>query len=816
MARILVVEDDPLMGQDISLKLQQFGYEVVAVVADSEGALGQAEETSPDLILMDILLEGEVDGIETARRILQRRRVPVIYLTAYADDEFIRRARITEPYGYVLKPCSGRELQAVVSIALYRASLEGERRQAAELASSLSAMRDPLIRLDREDRVMMANQAAERMLGVSLERMRGEPISTLLCLQRDGRGENLIGELVAAAAREMQPVERDHDLLLRRERPPRLPVSIRISAIPQQAGSEGGVIILLQDISSRQAMQQELDLVAQVFKASSEGILITDSRPRILRVNDAYLRITGYRREEVLGRNPNILASGYHDSTFYTDLWRELLETGSWSGEIWNRRKDGEVFPEILNITALRDRRGNTTHYIGIFTDVSDSRNLQERLHYLTRYDTLTGLANRNLFEQRLTRGLADAARDNHALALLMLDIDNFNTVNEVWGHAFGDRLLREFAQRLSDFLQQEEVVARFGGDIFALIVEERPEVGLETLTQTLLDVVCTPYGTDGKPVRLTASVGISLYPGDGEDAHELLKCADNALHHAKRAGKNCYRFFDREMYQRSIEVRRIEQGLRSAIEREELRLHYQPQVDINSGRVSGCEALVRWQPPGQEMLIPAAFIPIAEETGQIVAIGRWVLCQACRQFGCWLQQGCQPNHVAVNVSARQFRDPEFVATVANILQETGMQPCNLMLEVTESVAMNQTDGTLERLQELKAMGVRLSLDDFGTGYSALSSLQRYPFDTLKIDRSFIVESLASEHGAALLEAIIKMSHALNLETIAEGVEEWSQVSYLHSLGCHQAQGYYYSRPLEAAQLGERVLGGFPESGFPA
>jgi diguanylate cyclase (GGDEF)-like protein/PAS domain S-box-containing protein len=810
LGRILVVEDDPLMGQDISLKLQQLGYEVVAVVASSEAAVTHARDSHPDLILMDIILEGDIDGIQTAQHIQQFSAVPIVFLTAYDDEDFIHRARITEPYGYVLKPYTARELHAVVSISLYKSQAERAIHQAAQVSSTLSSMSDPVLKVDKKGSVQMCNKAAECLLHFTQSEMLGKPIDSLFKLQWNGRGDNILQGLIESVFRQGTPLQIDQDLLLRGRKPPRVPVSLKINEIPDKPEAEGGAVLLIQDISERAAMQEELNLIAQVFKSSSEGILITDPQPRILRVNEAYLNITGYTLEEVVGRNPNILSSGYHDKQFYRELWQTLLETGSWSGEIWNRRKDGEIYPERLNITAVRDERGMITHYVGIFTDVSVHKRMQDRLNYLTRFDSLTGLANRSLFEDRASSSIQRAKVAGRSTAIMMLDIDNFNTINDVSGHIFGDQLLKEFAGRMVDVVQDEERLARFGGDVFALVVEENDSGMLVTeLAQSLLDVLSVPFILGGKSVQLTASIGISVYPGDGDDVYELLKRVDNALHHAKHSGKNNYRFFDKVMYDNVLASRRIEQALRGAIERYELQLHYQPQVEIDSGKMRGCEALIRWQSPLLGQVYPGQFISIAEETGQIVSIGKWVLREACMQFHRWLQEGCTPSHIAVNVSARQFKDPEFVDAVKAVIIETNMQPENLMLEVTESVAMEQDESAIDKLGELKKIGVRLSLDDFGTGYSALSSLQRYPFDTLKIDRSFIVESLASEHGAVMLEAIIKMSEGLHLETIAEGVEELSQLQFLRALGCHLVQGYYYSHPVLGDEIGRMVLTGF-------
>lgn len=811
MGRILIVEDDPLMGKDISLKLQHFGYEVVAVVVSSEQAMAVARDSQPDLILMDILLEGGVDGIETAEWIRQRYRIPIVFLTAYDDPEFIRRARITEPYGYVMKPFTGRELQAAVSIALYKSQVEKKVRQAAQVATTLSGMSDPVFRVDRGGGVVMCNPAAELLVGCTQAEMLNQPITRLLILERSDGAADALGGLLDSAFEQDVPVAIDQGLVLLRPDLPPLPVSVKISEIVDKTDVQGGAVLLVQDISARAILQEELNLVAQVFKSSSEGIMITDPEMRILRVNGAYQQITGYTLEDMAGLSPVVLSCGYHDDDFYQALWAELRETGNWTGEIWNRRKTGEIFPELLNLSAVTDEKGDITHYVGIFTDISASKTLQERLRYLNRYDVLTGLLNRNMFEEQAGLAIDRAMKWDTSVAFMMVDIDNFNSVNEVFGHPFGDRLLADFAGRIAGVVKENGLLMRFSGDIFALILEEgKGGLKLAELAESLLEVLSIPFSAEDKSVQLTASIGISVYPADGLDFYGLLKCVDNALHYAKRAGKNSYRFFDRAMYENVLVARRIEQALRNAIERQELQLHYQPQIEIATGKVTGCEALLRWHNDELGQVPPGRFIPIAEETGQIVAIGLWVLREACDMYASWLKAGSAPSHVAVNVSARQFKDPDFIDVVKSVLRETGMQTSHLMLEVTESVAMEQGEGPIDKLRELKQMGIQLSLDDFGTGYSALSSLQRYPFDTLKIDRSFIIESQTSEHGRVMLEAIIQLGSGLHLETIAEGVEDESQVDYLRKLGCRLIQGYYYSRPVPGDQVGELVRAGFP------
>lgn len=800
--RILIVEDDPLVAEDISLRLQQFGYEVVAIAADGPAALAWVRDAAPDLVLMDIVLPGPVDGIDTAAQIIAQQVIPVIYLTAYVDDELVKRAKITEPYGYILKPYTGRELNAAVSIALYKSRVARELKKAAQVAATLTNISDPLLVVDRQGAVCQINTAMLGLLGVDATDVIGQPAQGLIRIQRQGAGPNLTSKLLKQVLASHHPLVDDEYLYLH-STDRSIPVSVRFSEIPQTPEWAGGVVLLMQDITERRELEQELELAAQVFAHSAQGILITDPQARIIRANDAFLRITGYSREEVLGRNPRLLKSGYHDQEFYQAMWRELLDTGSWQGEVWNRRSNSEIYPELLNIAGVLDTKGDTRYYIGVFADISATRSMQERLHYMAHYDSLTGLANRVLFEERVNLTLADARRLNNRAFLLMLDIDNFKAINETSGHAFGDQLLCLYAQRLREIIDKDENIARIGGDVFAIILEDEEGPGfVVTLAQKLLDTLGKPLSDKGKrKVSLAASIGISTYPDDGTSIQELLQNADTALHSAKAQGRNKYRLFDRLMYDRAVVSLSMEQSLRRALERQELTLHYQPQVDLLSGKVVGCEVLLRWDSKDLGKVSPAQFIPVAESIGMIIEIGAWVLEQACLQYRQWERQGIAPPRVAVNVSVYQIRDPFFGDTVAQILEHTGMAPANLELEITESVAMEEGVPMLQRLQKLKELGITLSLDDFGTGYSALSSLQRFPFDTLKIDRSFIVESIASEGGSVMLESIISMAKGLNLASIAEGVESNEQLQFLRRLGCQQVQGFYFSHPVPAAQF---------------
>ncbi|WP_334156828.1 bifunctional diguanylate cyclase/phosphodiesterase [Oryzomicrobium sp.] len=561
------------------------------------------------------------------------------------------------------------------------------------------------------------------------------------------------------------------------------------------------------DIETRNAQltenAQQLRLAAQVFESGNEGIVITDARNRILTVNRAFTAITGYRVDEVVGRNPSMFSSGRHPPEFYNTLWRELNETGTWSGEIWNRRKDGSLFPEWLNISAVRDDAGTVTHYIAAFSDITERKAAEAQVRHMAEYDALTNLPNRVLLLDRLGQSIAAAQRAGTGMALLFIDLDRFKNINDSLGHAVGDQVLCLVGERLSATVRASDTVSRLGGDEFVVLLPnlDVPDRAA-SVAEKLLVALSQPLAVGAHELAVTPSIGIAVYPEDGDDGPTLLKNADAAMYSAKENGRNNYQFFTPEMNARVSERLALENSLRQALTRNELFLHYQPQYDLQSGELTGCEALVRWQHPEQGLVPPARFIPVAEDTGLILPLGLWVLREACRQAKAWQDQGLKPIPVAVNLSAVQFRQVRLTGLVADVLAETGLEPRWLELELTESMLMEDGPRHTTTLAELKALGVRLALDDFGTGYSSLSYLKRFDLDTLKIDRSFVQALPDDSEDAALTSAIIGIARLLGLTTVAEGVETEAQRAFLAAQGCTLMQGFLMARPMSGDELG--------------
>ena len=547
---------------------------------------------------------------------------------------------------------------------------------------------------------------------------------------------------------------------------------------------------------SRTSSDEVLRLAASVFESSGEAITITDAHARILSVNPAFEEVTGYCAAEVIGRNPSILSSGRHSQEFYEEMWACLHTDGRWHGEIWNRRKSGEIYPEWLTISAVSNADDEITHYVGSFSDISERKAAQDKIDFLAFHDPLTHLPNRLLGKDRTRQAVAYAERNQAKTAVLCLDLDHFKLINDSLGHAAGDTLLTAVATRLQECLRETDVLSRLSGDEFLVVLQDvRTNDAVSSICEKILAHLAEPFPLEGRELTTSFSIGIAVFPQDGQDAETLLKHADTALFKAKEGGRNTYRFFDDAMNSDAVEHLRMREGLRGAVDRGEFVLHYQPQIGFGNFMV-GAEALLRWNHPELGLVAPQRFIPTAEETGLIVPIGSWVLREACRQAAAWQAAGLPRFVVAVNLSAVQFKRGDLAQTVAAALAESGLDPSLLELELTESTLIQDTESALETLHRLKALGVMLSIDDFGTGYSSLSYLKRFNVDKLKIDQSFIRNLCSDPDDDAIVRAIVQMAKGMSLKTIAEGVETVSMLDRLSELGCNEWQGFHFARPM--------------------
>ncbi|RMG92457.1 MAG: EAL domain-containing protein, partial [Zetaproteobacteria bacterium] len=658
-----------------------------------------------------------------------------------------------------------------------RQQAEAESRAMASFAEHNPA---PVMRADPSGRVIMANKAARQI--------EGQPMDV------GSRLEQLLPELKPSVLEEL--IRNGRQITLQRSLGTRhyqfLILGLAKPACVHVYGS---------DITELYKMQEKLLLTSAVFQNSPMGILITDADKHILLVNPAFTRITGYSPDEVLGKNPRILRSGKHDAAFYQRIWSTIKQHGCWQGEIWNRHKSGEVYPQWESISAIRDEHGRISHYVGIFTDITEKKQAERFMEHLANHDALTNLANRNLLMDRLQQAIAQAERLGQRVALLACDLDDFKHINDTLGHPAGDSLLQMVASNLVNCLRDTDTAARVGGDEFFIVL---PDIGNANNALIVADKVMhalnQPIPVEDQMLTITSSLGLALYPDNGRDPDTLIKHADIALYRAKNHGKNRCECFSQAMSDELQQRRAMEQEMLKALEQKQFVLHYQPQIELATGSVVGVEALLRWQHPQKGLIPPFKFIPLAEETGLIVDIGHWVLLEACRQQKIWQQQGLDVR-MAVNLSPRQFEDDKLVDKVGEAINCHDIETGRLELELTESCLMNDPESAIRLMQHFKSLGIKLAMDDFGTGYSSLTQLKRFSMDTLKIDQSFVRGLPDDSQDAEIAKTIIAMGATMNMRTLAEGVETVEQLRFLKENGCLEVQGYFFSKPLPAEQI---------------
>lgn len=669
-------------------------------------------------------------------------------------------------------------------------------KQAYDFRKSLiEATQDGYWLMDANGFLLEVNQAYSRLSGYAVEELLGMHVSQLEMLEPEDGAKLSVAKVIEQGGGLFETRNRHkdgHAIVLE--------MSITCLSEKQQ------FVAFCHDISSRKRAEEMMRVAAVAFE-THEAIMITDADANIIRVNQAFQDITGFGAEEVIGKNPRILSSGRQDKAFYADMWQQLLRNGSWTGEIWDRRKSGQIYPKWLTITAVRDNCGKVSEYVAIFSDITARKRAEEEIRNLAFYDALTRLPNRRLLMDRLRTALSVSARNNQFGAVLFLDMDRFKNLNDTLGHDFGDLLLTVVAERIQACVREVDTVARLGGDEFVILIEGLGEIAdkatqkVSFIAEKIRTSLSEPYPLRGNLHHSSPSIGVCLYRDNEESADTLLKHADMAMYQAKDSGRNAVRFLDPAM-QRAVEARAaLEVDLRRALPNRELRLYYQIQVD-SSLRAMGAEALVRWAHPIRGLVPPAQFIPIAEESSLILDIGGWVLETACRQLGEWAaDEKTQHLILAVNVSALQFRQADFVGNIAGYLRKYGINASRLKLELTESVVLNDVNDVVAKMHELKALGIRLSMDDFGTGYSSLAHLKKLPLDQLKIDQSFVRDIATDANDARMVQAIIDMAQNFNLNVIAEGVETEAQLAYLQQQGCMAYQGYYFSRPVPIAEF---------------
>jgi len=789
LARIGIVEDERIIALDLRNMLRNLGYEVVGMAANGNAAWELARDHHPDMMLMDINLEGDVSGTQAARRIHDEFHVPIIFLTAYAGDSTLTEAEACRPYGYLLKPFEFRELEATLRMALAR--------RRAELVTELA-----------EERLRMAMDVAE--LGVwEWERDSGR-------LEVVGKAEWMLGpraepiqEGMSAFLRRVHPEDRDAlEAALRSGecvfQSVRVDTAeglrwaeIHARAFDTSAPGTGRVVGVIRDVTESRAMEDRLRQAAVVFQTTTEGIVILDSRLQVVLVNQAFAAMMNAAGDELIGRHADDLPQlRHHARSFYEQL--PGLSEATWRGESICSNGQGGHVVAWERVSAVNGSTGEPSYFVLTFADMSAIRAAEAQIHYLAYHDALTGLGNRHLLTEQLGIEIQRASRREKRLALMVLDLDCFKTINDSLGHEAGDRLLQEIAVRLRQILRRSDFVARLGGDEFVVLLPEIEHLEHSAVVASkLLRVVEQPINLGSTSVTVGCSIGIAFYPENAQTAESLISAADNAMYEAKQQGRNRYSYYAEDMAQRILRRLRIEQGLRQALSSNngELWIEYQPLIDARTGATEGFEALARWQSPTLGRVRPDEFISVAEDTGLIAALGEWVLREACETGRRWQSEMQRPFYMAVNVSARQVCGGRFVATVAQVLEQTGFPAAQLELEMTESV-MQTPEGARGTLPELHDMGLSIAIDDFGTGFSSMALLKSLQISRVKIDRSFIADLPGDAADLAIVEAVIALARSLNLRVTAEGVETPEQRRTLEALDCDSLQGFLFSQPL--------------------
>ena len=664
--------------------------------------------------------------------------------------------------------------------------------------SALNGLGEGVIILDPNGDVTWMNAQAEQLLGWTSRELHGRRLHDMVHYQKACGAAYPEAECDTHITLNTGEPRRNSDDVFTRRDGTLIPVS-HVTTPLLRDGRVNGVALAFHDITERKRAEQMLILQAAALESAANAIFITDRSGTIKWVNRAFERMSGYSADEVLGQNPRVLCSHYHDDEFYQQLWRTVLAGEVWRGEVVERRRDGSLYTVVQTVTPIT-MDGATEHFIAIHEDISARKQAEEKIRYMAMYDALTGLPNRRLLQSQLEQALAAANRNERLLGVLFLDLNDFKDVNDNLGHEAGDALLKQAADRLRECVRRSDTVARFGGDEFVVLQTALDHVdGSAALAEKIIAVLTRPYAINGRDVHTGVSIGIAIYPFEDGDAERLLRHADMAMYRAKADSGSSYQFFDIGMHREMRRRVEMQAALRQALAEEQFTLVYQPQFRARDGALIGMEALVRWSHPRQGMISPEEFIPVAEASGQIHALGEWVLRTACRQARQWQAQGLPALRLGVNLSACQLRDEGLAVFVESVLRETGLAGDCLELELTESTLMENVDQATVTLKRLQRLGINIAIDDFGTGYSSLSYLSRLSVHRIKLDRSFVRDLNTSADSAAIASAVVNLGHGLGLDVLAEGVENEAQLAHLKRLGCDAVQGYFYSPPLSAA-----------------
>jgi len=820
---ILYVEDEDEVRDQLKAYLARRCRHVYTAANGKKG-LEAYQKHQPDLIVTDILMP-VMDGLKMAEYIRESDlHIPIIITTAFEEPRYFHQAIDLGVNQYVTKPVKMATLERALlkSTRIIRSEAalkEIEERYhvlfklshiAISVADAKQDANSLVIGQDSDDKsspheiLIDCNQAFLRLLGYdSIEALQGNKKS-IYALMTDS-SEKMFNHFVQDELL-VRGFTREFEIELIDKQQNKVPVITQLILRYTETGEPMETWGVMRDIREQRKNEEKLRLSSKVFESSRDAIIISDANNKIISVNQAFTHITGYEKQEMIGQNPSLLQSGRHDEIFYQQLWSDLKATGYWQGEIWNRRKNGEIFPEWISISLVYDICHEISHFIAIFSDITHLKDTEADIEFLANYDPLTKLPNRRLFIDRLDQSIKTAAREKTRLAVLFFDLDHFKDINDSLGHSTGDLMLIEVGNRINACMREVDSVSRLSGDEFAAVINDIHDIGsVITVVQKIIDAIRQGFKIHEYELHVTISIGISVYPNDGEHYELLLKNADTAMYCSKHNGRDNFEFFSPSMSSQALERLALEGSLRKAVENNELQIFYQPQIQIETGKIIGMEALLRWQHPDLGMISPNKFIPLAEETGLILPIGNWVLEECCRQNKAWQDKGLINIPISINLSAVQFRQHNLFYTVQKTLTESGLKPCYLELELTENILMDCSEYNVTLLNKFRQLGVNFALDDFGIGYSSLSYLSRFPIAKLKIDQSFMMGIPENKNNASIISAIISLGHDLGMTIIAEAVETEAQFNFMQAHQCDEIQGFLFSKAIPAEEM-EKLL----------
>lgn len=797
--QIMIVEDERIVALHLRQQLTRLGYDKISVHSAGDAALRGILNDTPDLILMDIHIDGDIDGIETAAGIPPHMHIPVIYLSAYSEDQTLERAKLTHPYGFLIKPFTERELHATIQMALERRKVEFALKRSEErLSLAMAAAKMACWEIDTHTRQIQTSGLANIIHpDGDAESLSANWDSFLKKVSPDD--QNLVRSAFEAA------IEKGDffDVVFRSDDPQPSVAWFRAQGKTFDNGPNlpRRIIGVIQDITDQRLASDRLRQATTVYETTQDGVLILDHDLRITNGNRSYANITGIAIEDALGHRPHMIAHDSLPQVFHREMFKSLERRKHWHREIESHNADGIPITLMTQIIAVDSDEGALSHYVAIISDRTAIRRAEEELQYLTHYDGLTGLPNRLLAIDRLGRAIERASHRGCYLACMVIDLDNFKNINDTLGHGAGDQLLVMISHRLRALTSSTDTLARLGGDEFLITTEDIPnENAAADMADRLIKGLQLPTRLAGRDITVSASIGISLFPDTAQSAQDMVRHANTAMYAAKNSGRRNFAFYKPAMTDDATHFMTRSLELRRGLENGELVLFYQPQFSRLTGNMTGVEALIRWNHPIEGLLGPNEIIPIAEQSGLIIEIGQWVVEEACAQAQRWRDDGHSPLRVAVNVSARQLRSDGFVDVVRNALAKTNTPAKALELEITESMIQNEAL-IIARLHELRKLGVLLAIDDFGTGFSCLGSIKSLPIERIKVDQSFVQGIPQDRDNSALTEAIIALAYTLGLSVTVEGVEETCQHEFLAELECNDFQGFLFCRPIPASQV---------------